>query len=97
MSKSLNPQPLAFACTLEQLAMRDEARRYCMAEFHPLEQRMDEEALWPEELFQKLGRMGYLGMTIPEAYGGTGLDYLTAGMVLEVIAEAIVAEELLRD
>ncbi len=59
----------------------------CMR-FHPLEQRMDEEAWWPDDMFQKLGHMGYLGMTIPEAYGGTGLDYLTAGMVLEVIAEA---------
>ncbi len=61
MSKSLDPQPQAFACTAEQLAIRDEARRYCMAEFHPLEQRMDEEAWWPAdiEVYQIVTRHTY--------------------------------------
>ncbi|MDP7429271.1 MAG: acyl-CoA dehydrogenase family protein [Alphaproteobacteria bacterium] len=83
-----NLSPNAFALSDEQMVLRDEARRYFMAQFFPLQPRMDDESWWPEEAFPTLGGMGYLGLTIPEEYGGSGLDYLTAGLISEVMAEA---------
>ena len=49
---------------------------------------MDEEAWMPDDAFPRLGQMGYRGLTIPEEYGGSALDYLSAGLVTETLAEA---------
>ena len=35
----------------------------------------DENQTFPVELFHKLGEMGYMGVLVPEAYGGSGLGY----------------------
>lgn len=78
----------AFALPPEIVQVRDLAREFFMAEFHNLQRRVDDEDWWPPEVFPKLGKMGYLGLTVPEEYGGTGLDTLTAGIVLEQCAYA---------
>jgi isovaleryl-CoA dehydrogenase len=88
MSQHSNTQLASFSLGEEREAIRDEARRFFMAELHPLEQRMDEEAWFPVDVFRRLGEMGYLGLTIPEEFGGSALDYLSAGLVCEVMAEA---------
>ena len=36
------------------------------------------------ELFKRLGEQGYLGVTVPEEYGGTGLDATASAIVHEV-------------
>jgi hypothetical protein len=59
-----------------------------MAELYPLQQRQDDEDWWPDEAFRGLGDMGYLGQTIPEEYGGAGLDYLSSGLLVEQMAIA---------
>lgn len=85
MTNRLSP---AFVLGEEQQLIRDQARKYFMETFHPLERRMDEEAWMPPDAFRQLGEMGYLGLTVPDSHGGSNLDYLTAGLVLEVMAEA---------
>ncbi|NQV20969.1 MAG: acyl-CoA dehydrogenase family protein [Rhodospirillales bacterium] len=72
----------------DQREFRDQAEKYFMAELHPLQQRMDDEEWWPEDTFPKLGEMGYLGLTVPEEYGGAGLDYLTTGVICEAMSSA---------
>lgn len=72
----------------DQQEFRDQAEKYFMAELHPLQQRMDDEEWWPEDTFPKLGEMGYLGLTVPEEYGGAGLDYLTTGVICEAMSYA---------
>ena len=44
---------------------------------------MDNEEWWPEDLFPELGELGFLGLTIPERYGGVGLGLLEAGLVAQ--------------
>ncbi len=75
-----------FGLTDEQVAICDHASEYFQAELHPLQQRMDDEDWWPAEAFAKVAGMGYLGTTVPEEFGGRGLDYLTAGLICEVMA-----------
>jgi isovaleryl-CoA dehydrogenase len=73
----------AFGLDEEQNAILDGADRYARAELYPLSQRMDDEEWWPDEAFRQIGASGFLGATIPEQYGGAGLDLLQAGLVLQ--------------
>lgn len=73
----------AFGLDEEQGAILDQADRFARAELYPLSQRMDDEEWWPQEAFQQIGANGFLGATIPEQYGGAGLDLLAAGLVLQ--------------
>jgi len=66
----------------------DYASRYFMEKLYPLQQRMDDEEWFPEAEFRALGEMGFLGITVPQEYGGQGLSYLAAGMLCEAMAYA---------
>ncbi len=75
--------------TLEEIqSLVDHARRYFQDRLYPLQQRMDDEEWWPDEEFRALGEMGFLGLTVPQEYGGQGLGYLAAGMFGEAMAMA---------
>ncbi len=47
----------------------------------------DEKALFPHEFVQKMADLGFMGLMVPEAYGGAGLDTLAYVLVLEEIAK----------
>lgn len=75
-----------FGLTEEQVEISTLASEYFEATLHPLQQKMDDEEFWPADVFREVASMGYLGITIPEEYGGQGLDYLTSGLICEVMA-----------
>ena len=52
----------------------DQADRFARKELYPLSERMDREEWWPDEAFRMIGDNGFFGATIPEEYGGAGLD-----------------------
>lgn len=72
--------------TADQRAVLEAADRYAREELYPLARRMDEEEWWPAEAFARLGTEGYLGITVPQTYGGAGLDLLSAGLVAEAFS-----------
>jgi isovaleryl-CoA dehydrogenase len=75
--------------TLEEIrSLVDHASGFFFDRLHPLQSRMDDEDWFPEEQFRGLADMGFLGLTVPEAYGGQGLSYLAAGMIGEAMAMA---------
>ena len=47
----------------------------------------DENQTFPVELFHKLGEMGYMGVLVPEAYGGSGLGYHEYITIIEEISK----------
>src|ERR1700677_5050604 len=55
-------------------------------EMYPLARRMDDEEWWPAEAFARLGAEGYLGISIPAAYGGAGLDLVNTGLVAQAFS-----------
>ncbi|MBS7701224.1 MULTISPECIES: acyl-CoA dehydrogenase family protein [unclassified Chelatococcus] len=75
-----------FGLTDEQVQLCEHASDYFRATLFPLQQRMDDEEWWPGDIFRDVAGMGYLGTTVPEDYGGQGLDYLSSGLICEVMA-----------
>jgi isovaleryl-CoA dehydrogenase len=73
----------AYGLTPEQEATLELADKFGRAELAPLAGRMDDEEWWPPEVFPKLGRAGLLGVTIPAAEGGPGLDVFSSALILQ--------------
>ena len=74
--------------TDDQTAIRDAARDFALSEIAPGAAARDASGEFPKDLFQQLGEMGFLGMTVPEAYGGAGVDFLSYILALEQVAYA---------
>lgn len=70
----------------DEMEILGNADRFAQAELYPLAQRMDDEEWWPPEAFPKIGATGYFGVTAPEAYGGSGLDVFTSGLILQAFS-----------
>jgi isovaleryl-CoA dehydrogenase len=70
----------------DEMEILGNADRFAQAELYPLAQKMDDEEWWPAEAFPKIGATGYFGVTAPEAYGGSGLDVFTSGLILQAFA-----------
>lgn len=72
----------------ENAELLELARDFAEGELAPYEAERDAARRLPDELFVTLGEMGFLGMAIPEAAGGLGLDPGTFHEVLAILAEA---------
>ncbi len=70
----------------EDQDLREAARRFARKEIAPVTDRMDREDYFPRDVFARLGEHGFLGLTLPEKYGGLELSYIAQAVVLEEIA-----------
>jgi alkylation response protein AidB-like acyl-CoA dehydrogenase len=75
-----------FELTEEQTRIRETARAFARAEIAPGVAGREESHAFPREVVARMGEMGFLGMFIPEEYGGAGLDMLSYVFALEEIA-----------
>jgi isovaleryl-CoA dehydrogenase len=69
-------------------ALRDTVKRMCDADLAPRAAGIDRANEFPADMWQKLGGLGLLGMTVPEEYGGTGLGYLAHLVAMEEVSRA---------
>lgn len=74
--------------TEDQTAIREAAREFAMSEIAPGAAARDASGEFPKAILDQLGEMGFLGMTVPEAYGGAGVDFLSYILALEQVAYA---------
>ena len=72
--------------TDEQIMIRDMARAFAAERISPFAADWEAEARFPLEVFEAMGKLGLMGMTVPLEWGGAGLDYVTYAMALEEIA-----------
>ena len=72
--------------TEEQVMIRDMARAFAAEQITPFAAEWEDKAYFPSEVFKAMGKLGLMGMTVPEEWGGAGLDYVTYAMALEEIA-----------
>lgn len=75
----------------EQTDIRDTVRHFTEQEITPYATAWDEEHYFPREVYRKMANLGLMGMTTPEAYGGTMLSRLTAALVYEELAKGDMA------
>lgn len=78
-----NERPGIFEFDAEHEMILDNADRFARNELYPLSERMDNEEWWPDDAFARIGEAGLFGITIPEEFGGAGLDLFAAGLVLQ--------------
>jgi alkylation response protein AidB-like acyl-CoA dehydrogenase len=69
--------------TPEQQQIRDVARQFAEAELGDKIAPYDEHHEFPHEIVAKLGPLGFLGVVIPEEFGGAGLDYVSYALIVE--------------
>jgi alkylation response protein AidB-like acyl-CoA dehydrogenase len=84
-----------FRFTDDQLAMRDVVRDFCNEEIAPKAAWRDETHSFEDDLIAKLGSLGLFGTYVPEAYGGSGQDYITYVMTVEELSRACGATGIL--
>ncbi len=70
----------------EQRLIRDTAREFARDVLAPASATHDQEASFPAESIQAMGELGFLGMLVPEQWGGAEADQLSYAMALEEIA-----------
>jgi butyryl-CoA dehydrogenase len=88
----MTPETLAasagpeFDLSDDQRAVREMVREFAESEIRPVAAHIDETHEFPLENVKKMAELGLLGMFVPEAYGGAGMDYLSYVVAIEEIS-----------
>jgi len=90
-NQSFQPQPyttLNFNLGEELDLLRNSVQQWAQHELAPLASDIDRSNDFPSQLWEKMGQMGLLGITVSEHYGGTGMGYLAHVLAMEEISRA---------
>ena len=68
--------------------IRDTARQFAQDELSVTSDERDDKEMFPTEEIKKLGELGFMGMMVPEQYGGAGLDSISYAIAMEEISRA---------
>jgi len=77
-----------FPFTDEHEMIRQAARDFAQNEIVPIAAEFDESGEFPHATVKKMGEMGFMGIEVPEQYGGAGMDALAYVLALEEICKA---------
>jgi butyryl-CoA dehydrogenase len=80
--------------TDEQQMIRDMVREFATTELAPLAAHLDAEDRFPAESVSKLAALNLLGLTVPQEYGGAGVDSLSYALALEEVARVCASTAL---
>ena len=76
-----------FTLNSDQKAILETANQFGKKELYPLSEKMDNDEWWPNGIFEKMGNLGLLGLTVDPKYGGSGMSYLQAGLVCQAFGK----------
>jgi alkylation response protein AidB-like acyl-CoA dehydrogenase len=76
-----------FELNEQQRMIRDMARDFTTREILPIAAEIDATETFPSAVVQKMGELGFMGMNVPETYGGAGLDSLCYVAAMEEISK----------
>ncbi|AKO97540.1 Acyl-CoA dehydrogenase [Marinovum algicola DG 898] len=79
---------MAFDLGEDVNALREMVHRWAQDRVRPMAAEIDATNTFPNELWQEMGELGLLGVTVPEEYGGAGMGYLAHVIAVEEIARA---------
>ncbi|MGZ6299292.1 MAG: acyl-CoA dehydrogenase family protein, partial [Candidatus Limnocylindria bacterium] len=77
-----------FSLTDAQRDVQRTARAFAEREILPRIHEMDATSTYDRSLYEKMGAAGFLGLPIPERYGGAGMDYIAFALVCEEMERA---------
>lgn len=66
--------------------IRDTARRFAEERIRPHASALDESEAFPADIYQEMAELGLFGITVPDDYGGAGLDTLSYALVMEELS-----------
>jgi len=73
--------------TENQIFIRDTIRDFAEKTIRPVVMKYDESQEFPMEIMKKLGELGFLGILVPEEFGGAGLGYIEYALIIEEISK----------
>ncbi len=76
-----------FTLSDEHIMIRQAARDFAQKEIAPIAAEFDETGDFPSETIKKMGEMGFMGIEVPEEYGGAEMDTLAYVLALEEISK----------
>lgn len=77
-----------FELSEDQQMIREAAREFAQKEIKPVAHEYDQSGRFPEETIRQAGELGFMGVEVPEEFGGAGLDSLCYVLVVEEISAA---------
>jgi len=76
-----------FALTEDHLAVQEVARTFAEKKLKPRAEEFDDEAKIDRELLKEMGELGLMGITMPEEYGGGGMDAVSYMITMEELSK----------
>ncbi len=73
--------------TEEQKVIRDTVKEFANEKIKPHIEEWDEAEYFPIEIFKELGELGFLGILVPEEFGGSNLGYVEYALIVEELAK----------
>ena len=77
-----------FDLTSEQEMVRTTAKDFANHEILPGARERDRQEIFPWDIIKQMAELGFLAPTLPEQYGGMGLDYISEAIIFEEIGRA---------
>jgi len=84
----MTPTGPSLTLSPEHEMIRQAAREFARNEIAPIAAEYDESGEFPSETIRKMGTQGFMGIEVPEEYGGAGLDTLAYVLAMEEISKA---------
>src|SRR3989440_1783488 len=85
------------ALSAEQQEVRTLAREFAEREVKPRAEAIDHNSEFPRDLVDKAARLGLLGVLVPDAYGGAGLDHVSFAIFVEEVARFCASTAVILD
>src|SRR5574341_98148 len=79
---------MLFELTPDLRALKEKDKKIAQEKIKPIASETEKKGMYSDAVIKKMGKLGFLGMIIPQEYGGQGLGYLPYMVVLEEIAKA---------
>lgn len=83
----METKPFILELTENQIMIRDTIRDFADKNIRPVIMKYDESQKFPMEIMQQLGELGFMGILVPEDYGGAGLGYIEYALIIEELAK----------
>jgi alkylation response protein AidB-like acyl-CoA dehydrogenase len=79
--------PFLAELTENQIIIRDTMKDFAEKNIRPVIMEYDESQKFPMEIMKQLGKLGFLGILVPEEYGGAGLGYVEYAIIIEELSK----------